>query len=178
MVALGEQQDVSWNEFLRRNAHLGPSPQHARVGGEEPSQRLGGFLRLVLLPEAEGPVDQVDHPDGHPQLRHPGEEPDQPSGPQQDGHQVREIRQELQEEGLPPDLLDDVASETAQALQRLVGSEPLRARLQRLVHLVGRHGMDFVEAGVPERFHENPRHHFMAAARCSQGKMRLSAGPR
>ena len=54
-----------------------------------------------FLPEAEGGVDDVDEPHRHTELRHPGDERDQPAGPEEDRHEVGEVREEPKRQGLP-----------------------------------------------------------------------------
>ena len=151
VVALGQEQHVPGHQRLGRHGALRAVPQDAGLSGQQPAQGRGGPLRLVLLPEAEGPVDQVHQPDGHPELGHPGDEADGAAGPQQEGHQVGEVGQQLEHERPPPDLADGVGAAAAQSLGRLRGAEPLGTARQRRPHLGGRQGVERRRPGRPGR---------------------------
>ena len=61
------------------------------IGRQHLLQGLGGLVRLVLLPEAEAAVDEVDQPDGDAKLGHAGHKGDDAGHPEEDGHKVREV---------------------------------------------------------------------------------------
>ena len=137
LVALREDHDVAGDEVLREDLDLLAVTDDVDVGGEHLLEGLGRLVGLVLLPEAEAAVDEVDQPNGDAQLRHAGDERDDAGDPQKDRHEVREVGEKRQYRGLFLCSLNEVLSELALVLCRLLAREACRAGGQGTEHFVG-----------------------------------------
>ena len=91
VVPFGQQHHIPRNEFLGEETLLLAVPHDAHVRRQQAPERRGGLLGLVFLPEAKRAVDQIHQPDGHPELRHLGQEAEQAPGPQQQRHEMRKV---------------------------------------------------------------------------------------
>ncbi len=90
-IPLLQHEHVPGDQVLGRHPVGDPGSHHRGEARQQAPQSLGRPVRLVLLPGAEGTVDQVDDPDRHPQLRKSGHERHPARHPQQQGHHVPEV---------------------------------------------------------------------------------------
>ena len=98
------------------------------VGRQHLLQGLGSLVCLVLLPEAEATVDEVDQPDGDAELGHAGHKGDDAGHPEEDGHEVREVGEERNDRRLLLTRLDKVLAVSGLQLAHLVTREAGCAR--------------------------------------------------
>ena len=128
LVALGEEHHVTRDEVLGENLLLVAVADHIHVGREHLLQGLGRLARAVLLPEAEAAVDDVHEPDGDAELGHAGEERDEAGRPEEDCHEMREVREEGDDRRLLLDGLDEVLALFDLALLRFACGEASGSR--------------------------------------------------
>jgi len=142
VVPLGEDEDVPRDKFLRGDLRLAAVPSDVGAQRKDPPERLGRLLRLVLLPEAERAVDEVDDQHGDADLGHPGEERDAAADPQQDRHEVGELGEEFPVEGAPPWLPENVRPGPAKPVRGLLPRQPFRTGGEEGAGFPGGYGMD------------------------------------
>ena len=141
-VPLGQYDDISRNQLLGQDALLYAIPDHGGIGRQQFAQRRRRLLGPELLRKTEHAVDDVDHEDRDAELGHLGDEPDDAADPQEDRHQMREVRQELPDERPAFHLLDRVAAIAFQALFRLGRCQSLNASLQKTADLGDRQAVN------------------------------------
>ena len=95
-----------------------PLPLHSDLMRQQTLQRVHRLFGSMLLPERKRAVDHDDADDrererGHPLPRHleVGDEGQERSQPEQDGEEVRELREETEDDRRLPEPLDAVGSE-------------------------------------------------------------------
>ena len=128
LVALGKDHDVTGDEVLREDLGLLAVADDVDVGRKHLLQGLGSLVCLVLLPEAEATVDEVDQPDGDAKLGHAGHEGDDAGHPEEDGHKVREVGEERNDRRLLLTRLDKVLAVLSLQFAHLVTREAGLAR--------------------------------------------------
>jgi len=137
-VAFLQEDDISGHQVLRQDVGFLAVAHHARLGRQDFLERLGSFFRAEFLEEAESAVDDIHRPHRDTQFRHAGDKRANAGSPQHDGHKMREVGQEFEDERLAFDFLENVGSVRAQAPGGFVLVQAFRSGAELRVQLVRR----------------------------------------
>jgi hypothetical protein len=119
-VALGEQQDVAWDQLGRGDPPLAAIAQGRRLLREQRRQRPGGPLGPVLLHEAEGAIDQHHGDDRPAEQGHLADKGQHRRHPKQQREEVEQLGCELTWEAGPAGLGEPVRTGLRQPRGRLL----------------------------------------------------------
>ena len=142
LVPFLQQQPIPWHHLIRCSDYQGVIAPHPHLSGEGAAQGVKGAFGLVLLPEGKEAVDQHHGPDRQRQLGGAGSQGQGSRNPQQQGHHVKQLVAEAQQQRPSFEAGQTVGSKTCQAFTGDVLTEPRGCALQGMDHLSSRQRPD------------------------------------
>ncbi len=94
-IAGRQHDDVAHDDVGGVDHHRLAVAAHDHAGRQQVAQALRGPLGALFLNEREHTVDDDDHEDRHAQLRHAGDDGEDPCDPQHQGEEVGELSDQL-----------------------------------------------------------------------------------
>ena len=151
LIALLQHHPIASHQLIGGDLLQPAIAPHPGLGGQVACQGLQRALSLVLLPKRKQGIDPDHRPDRPAQLGGTGDEGQATGHPQQQGHEVKKLVGEAQQQRPPPHRRQLISPVTLQPIQGFRTAQSVVITAQGLESLSYRQRPNWLNSGEQHR---------------------------